>query len=48
MYRLLVWVKDLVLVKLDIANYNDLAILKDLDTIDVAALIADEIANIYP
>src|SRR5437667_9543617 len=41
-------VKDLILVELNIANCDDLTILWDPDSIDVAALIANEIANVCP
>ncbi len=45
MYRLLVWVKDLIFVELDVVNCNNLAILRDPNAIDIATLITDEIAN---
>ena len=46
-YRFLFWVKDLIFIELNIVNCNNLAILKDLNIIDVATLITNEIANIY-
>jgi hypothetical protein len=46
-YRFLVRVKDLVLVELDVANRDDLAILRDPDAVDIIALIANEVADIY-
>jgi len=44
----LVRIKDFVLVELDVANRNDLAILWDLDAVDITTLITNEVADICP
>jgi hypothetical protein len=44
-HKFLVRIKNLVFIKLNIANRDDLAILKDLNVINVIILIANEIAD---
>jgi len=47
-FRFLLWVKYLVLIKLDVANGDDFSVLWDLYAINIAALITNKVADVYP